>query len=188
MSTKKTALAKLIGVTLVGSDDKGNELPVKFEPVKNKADNVTKLVAAFAPVGPNEGDGSARALKAHFKAANPRWSSKDIREAVQKSLRNGENVRIVAALALHGAWIKAGALPDYGQMSVDGMRGSINYTMAGRTPPSTDEKKLSKAASELAAQKAENAALAEKLAKLEALVASLVPAAPAAAELAPSAS
>ena len=82
-------LAKQMGITILAKAADGTELPVKFNPVLNKAEKATKLVAAFAPVAAGEGDGSARALKAYFKEKNPEWSPKDVREAVQKSLRNG---------------------------------------------------------------------------------------------------
>lgn len=168
-------LAKQMGITYLAKSPEGAELPIKFNPVLNKSGRAMKLVAAFAPVAEGEGDGSARALKAHFKLANPDWSNKDVREAVQKSLRNGENVRIVAALALHGAFIKAGALPDYSQLNLKGDHGAIHYTMAGAEKPSSDAKKLSKTESALKAQQAENERLAKELADLKALVESLRP-------------
>ena len=168
-------LAKQMGVTILAKTSDGTELPVKFNPVLNKAERATKLVAAFTPVAPGEGDGSARALKAHFKSANPSWTLKEIREAVQKSLREGSSVREVAALALHTALIKSGALPDYSQMNLRGDRVAIHYTMAGAEKPSSVVTKLSKTESALAAQKAENERLAKELADLKEMVAKLVP-------------
>ena len=168
-------LAKQMGITILAKAADGTELPVKFNPVLNKAEKATKLVAAFAPVAEGEGDNSARALKTYFKGKNPDWSPKDIREAVQKSLRNGSSVREVAALALHTALIKGGALPDYSQMNLKGDHVAIHYTMAGAEKPSSDAKKLSKTESALAAQKAENEKLAKELADLKALVESLRP-------------
>lgn len=174
-------LAKQMGITVVAKSNDGTELPIKFNPVLNKSGKATKLVAAFAPVAPGEGDGSARALKAYFRSTNPTWSNKDVRDAVQKSLRDGSSVREVAALALHTAFIKGGALPDYSQMNLKGDHAAIHYTMAGRETPDAATKKLSKTESALAAQKAENERLAKELADLKAMVAGLLPAAPAAA-------
>lgn len=175
MASAKVTAAKTLGILVTASRPDGTELPIKFNPVLNKANKATKLIAAFSPIAPGEGDGSARALKAHFKTANPSWKSSEVRDAVQKSLRNGASVREVMALALHTALIKGGALPDYSQMNLKGDSVAIHYTMAGRTPPDAAEKNLTKAESALAKQKAENEALAAKLAKLEALLNTLHP-------------
>lgn len=169
----------LTAIEIVGTDTTtGEKVPFNFAPVHNKKGGTTKFIAPLLHAADgSDGSGSAKDLRIMFKSQGVK--GRDLTEAVNKSLREGKDVRTARVQLFLAKATSEGFVPSHIEFNSKGDEFKVIGRKAAEKPDAS-EKKLKKADSALKAQQAENERLAKELADLKAMVASLMPAAPAA--------
>lgn len=152
----------------------GETVPFNFSPVLNKKGGTTKFIAPLLHAADgSDGSGSAKDLRLMFKSQGVK--GRELTDAVNKSLREGKTVRQARTLLFLTTAAENGFVTSHIEFNSKGDEFKVVGRKAAEKPDAAG-KKLSKAESALAAQKAENERLAKELTDLKALVAGLMPA------------